>query len=195
MSEEERTSVECAVQLATQYKSEHLIYESPFVKTNAERDEDSDFKWEDGGDDGKIYWDDPSWQFVMKDPKSGEIVEGAINPLALFESLRGEYSDQYDLVTCTCWELGCAGFETERYEMKKKFFLLEIDDHSFFFDRRAYEMNALRMLREIYETKRDWHFLDGLYTSYENFKADVDKFLADTPRMKQLWDTLDNIAK
>ena len=44
-----------------------------------------------------------------------------------------------------------------------------------------------------YVTKVGWKFNAIEYYSYEDFKADVDKFLAAKPRFKTVWDEIEEV--
>ena len=56
--------------------------------------------------------------------------------------------------------------------------------YSLYFDRITYEVGTIEMLHDIFVTKAGWKFNAIEYYSHEDFKADVDKFLAAKPHFK-----------
>ena len=151
-----------------------IIMESPFAK--------------------EVSADDVSWSFAVKDPASGKIVSASLHPLALFDSLGKESGDEDDLLVCGCSDAGCAGFTDEKFDTSDLYVHWSLKEYgkpySWYFDRRIYEMGAVKMLREIYETKKGWDFNALYYSSYEDFRADVDEFLAAKPRFRAMWDEI-----
>ena len=154
--------------------NEHLqlIIQSPFVK---EEDEE----------EGIV------WRFKVIDPETGKLFTSSISPYALFHSL-GETSGETDLLVCSCSVAGCAGLFHEEFECTDKYVHWSLTEYgqpySWYFDRIAYETGAIKMLHEVYVSQKGWSFNALEYYSYDDFKYDVDDFLAGKPRLKAIWD-------
>lgn len=136
------------------------------------------------------------WSIEVNDPASNRIVETSISPYALLNSL-GEERGEQELFTCGCGVAECARIYHEKFECTEKYVhwsFVELGTaYSLFFDRIAYEVGAIEMLHDIYVTKAGWKFNAIEYYSYEDFKADVDKFLAAKPHFKAIWDEIEEV--
>ncbi len=156
-----------------------IIKEAPFVKAVT-------------SDDRRVHW----W-FVAKDPATNRTVSTFLSPYALMKSLGKEHGEE-ELLTCGCGVAGCAGFSDERFERTEAYVHWSFEEmgtaYSLFFERRAYEVGAIEMLHEVYTSKEGWQFNGTEYWSYEEFKSEVDKFLAVKPYFKAIWDELEEKA-
>ena len=152
-----------------------LIIHSPFVK-------------EDDSENGI------GWVFKVTDPETGNVVKTYISPYSLFHSL-GETSGETELLVCSCSVAGCAGLFDEEFECTDKYVHWSLTEHgqpySWYFDRVAYETGAIKMLHDIYVSKEGWSFNALEYGSYDDFKFEVERFLADKPRFKAIWDVIE----
>ena len=148
-----------------------LIRQSPFVK---DREEDV-----------------VAWSFTAPLPVGGE-VSAYIHPAALFESLAKDCGDDDYLLVCGCSDAGCAHFWHEEFEKTAEWIEWRVTYYDlkcvWHYDRAVYEEGAIRMLRDIHDTREGWHFCLMWYDSFEDFKAAVEKFLSDNPRFRALWD-------
>ena len=149
-----------------------LITKSPFVK--------------ESDSEGGVFW-----SIELEDPATNRIVGASISPYALLHSL-GEERGEQELFTCGCGVAECAGFYHERFKCTEKYVNWSLEEmgiaYSLFFDRVVYEIGAIEMLHDIYVTKAGWDFNSCEYCSYEEFKAEVDEFLAAKPHFKVIWD-------
>lgn len=146
------------------------IFRSPFVKTE--------------GEEGT------EWEFVADLPDGSEL-RACIHPAALFESLEKSRGED-ELLVCTCSIAGCAGFWHESFEWGDGWIEWRVKMTGrtviWRFDQNAYESGAMRMLRDIHDSRQGWEFCFFWYPSFEEFAQAVDRFLAENPRFREMWE-------
>lgn len=134
------------------------------------------------------------WSLEAKDPATNQTVAASISPYALLNSL-GEDRGEEELFTCGCGVAECARICHERFVRTEAYirwsFVGSGTAYARSFDRIAYEVGAIEMLHDIYVTRVGWRFNAMEYDSYEDFKVDVDRFLAAKPRFKAMWDAIE----
>jgi hypothetical protein len=152
------------------------ISRSPFMKTES--------------DEG------PVWEFVANLPDGSEL-EACIHPAALFASLE-KGSGEDSLLVCGCSDAGCAGFWHESFEWGDGWIEWRVKMTGrtviWRFDRDAYESGAIRMLREIHDSRQGWEFCFYWYPSFEEFEQAVERFLASNPRFQEMWEKSGGVA-
>ncbi|MBQ9344608.1 MAG: hypothetical protein IJT88_05280 [Kiritimatiellae bacterium] len=131
--------------------------------------------------------------FRAIEPDTGEEVSGCLKIPGVVGSLRGDWDGPF--LTCGCGEPGCSGFAEQRNHLSPAFVHWSIRqyDRTFelYFDREAYELGALRLLRPKYLAK--WNGSEAYNVSYPNFRAfadDLESLLAANPRLAALWKSL-----
>lgn len=147
-----------------------IICKSPFAKTE--------------GEEG------PEWEFVAELPDGGEL-RACIHPAALLASLSGERGDD-ELLVCGCSDAGCAGFRSESFEWSDSWIEWRVNWLGkrlvWRFDREVYECGAIRMLRDIHDSRKGWDFCFWWYPSFEDFEREVGGSLAESPRFRKMWE-------
>jgi hypothetical protein len=131
-----------------------------------------------------------SWSFEAEGP-GGEKIVACVHPGALFQSLVATRGDE-ELLVCGCSVGGCAGFFDESFEATDRWIEWRTRYYDlkcvWRFDRTIYETEAIRMLRDIHDTREGWNFCYLWYDSLDAFEAAVADFLAANPRFRPLWD-------
>lgn len=132
------------------------------------------------------------------DDDSGKILFNEyVSTQGLMASLRAD-TDQ-PVMTCSCTVPECAGF----YDQESTLFERHIDWHlrysgqdlDLFFDRNAYETEALALLRQFRnspwkEDERELGTVQGEYEDYDGFVQTMDALLAAQPTLAEKWKTL-----
>lgn len=156
--------------VASPKSTPEILRFSPFVK---ERDEE-----------------DVSWSFEAAGP-GGEKITACVHPAAVFQSLMAPRGND-ELLVCGCSDGGCAGFFDESFEATDRWIEWRVRYYDlkcvWRFDRITYETGAIRMLRDIHDTREGWMFCTFWYDSFDAFESAVADFLAANPRFLPLWD-------
>ncbi|MGN0844448.1 MAG: hypothetical protein ACI4QT_04415, partial [Kiritimatiellia bacterium] len=156
-------------------RDESLIRSSPFVRSIDESTKALTYSF-------RLMM--PEWKYALT---------GAIDFYRLIMQMTHRESSA-EILTCTCGDPGCGGFQEEYFHVSEQMVRWSIwkwdEKYDLHFERKSYEMNVIRMLRELVENGGG---RDGWCGPYLSFTDHVMWMLGTKPYYQDFWNLSEQI--